>query len=168
MTNAEKVRSMTDEELAKLINEDPFVKYLFPTKYCEIINAGENPGFCNDDCYDCILKWLKREAKKEEKPKRIEICIENENEEFKHEGYYDSVDSAIQALQNLKEVNHSPYYHMYCPYGLSNCIHDPGYILQEYPEWYKELYRDMPPEEVVQKECLSYCKDGSDYDDEDK
>lgn len=54
------------------------------------------------------------------------------------------------------------------PYGLFDCIHDPGYLLQECPEWYKELYGDMPPEEVVQKECLRYCKDGSDYDDEDK
>lgn len=95
---------------------------------------------------------------------RIEICIENEDEEFEHEGYYDSVDSAIQALQDLKETN----YDMYCPYGYAGCIHDPGYLLQECSEWYKELYGDMPPEEVVQKECLRYCKDGSDYDDEDK
>lgn len=33
---------------------------------------------------------------------RIEICIENENEEFEHEGYYDSVDAAIATLKNLK------------------------------------------------------------------
>lgn len=169
MTNAEKVRSMTDEELAKLMNEDPFVKYLFPTKYCEIVNAGENPGFCDDDCYDCILKWLKEEAKeKEEKPKRIEICIENENEEFEHEGYYDSVDSAIQALRDLKETDYSLDYHMYCPYKYAGCIHDPGYIFSECPNWYKELYGDMSPEEVARTECLKYCKDGSDYDDEDK
>lgn len=103
MTNANKMRSMTDEELAELINKDPFVRYLTPAKYCEIVNAGENPGFCDDDCYDCILKWLKEEAKEEEKSKRIEICIENENEEFEHEGYYDSIDDAIQALQDLKK-----------------------------------------------------------------
>lgn len=65
---------------------------------------------------------------------RIEICIENENEEFEHEGYYDSIDSAIQTLQNLKDINYSLYYDMYCPYGYADCIHDPGYILQEYPE----------------------------------
>lgn len=41
---------------------------------------------------------------------RIEICIENDYEEFEHEGYYNSVDSAIQALQNLKETKYSPYY----------------------------------------------------------
>lgn len=92
---------------------------------------------------------------------RIEICIENENEEFEHEGYYNSIDSAIQALQNLKETKYSPYYDMYCPYGYAGCI-------QKYPEWYKELYGNMSPEEAAQKVCLSYCKDGSDYDDEDK
>lgn len=104
MTNAEKMRSMAmiDEEFAKLINENPLIKYLVPVEYYEIVNAGENPGFCDDDCYDCILKWLKEEVK-EEKPKRIEICIENENEEFEHEGYYDSIDNAIQALQDLKK-----------------------------------------------------------------
>lgn len=102
MTNANKMRSMTDEELAELINKDPFVKYLTPAKYCEVVNAGENPGFCDDDCYDCILKWLKEEVKEEEKSKRIEICIENDYEEFEHEGYYDSIDDAIQALQDLK------------------------------------------------------------------
>lgn len=98
---------------------------------------------------------------------RIEISIENENEGFEHEGYYDSVDSAIQALRDLKEKNYSLYYDVYCPYGLYGCIYDPGYLLQECPERYKELYGDMTPEEVAQKVCLSYCKDGSDYDDED-
>lgn len=33
---------------------------------------------------------------------RIEICIENEFEEFEHEGYYESIDDAIQALYVLK------------------------------------------------------------------
>lgn len=46
MTNAEKMRSMTDEELAKLMSEDPLVRYLTPGEYCEVANAGENPGFC--------------------------------------------------------------------------------------------------------------------------
>ena len=97
---------------------------------------------------------------------RIEICIENENEEFfKHEGYYDSIDDAIQALQFLRQKYSS---HYYCPYRLPDCIYDPGYLPQECPEWYIELYGNMTPEEVAQKQCLSYCKDGSHYDDEDK
>lgn len=33
---------------------------------------------------------------------RIEICIENENEEFEHEAYCDGIDAAIATLQNLK------------------------------------------------------------------
>lgn len=33
---------------------------------------------------------------------RIEICIENEFEDFDHEGYYDSIDDAIKALYALK------------------------------------------------------------------
>lgn len=33
---------------------------------------------------------------------RIEICTENEFEEFEHEGYYESIDDAIQALYVLK------------------------------------------------------------------
>lgn len=100
---------------------------------------------------------------------RIEICIEDKNEEFEHEGYYDSIDSAIQALQNLKEAtNCSFYYNICCPYGYTWCIHDPGYIKHAAPDWYKELYGDMSPKEAIQKECLKYCKDGLDYDDEDK
>ena len=33
---------------------------------------------------------------------RIEICIENEFEDFDHEGYYNSIDDAIKALYVLK------------------------------------------------------------------
>lgn len=33
---------------------------------------------------------------------RVEISVENNNEEFEHEGYYDSVQDAINALYDLK------------------------------------------------------------------
>ena len=33
---------------------------------------------------------------------RIEICTENEFEEFEHQGYYESINDAIQALYVLK------------------------------------------------------------------
>lgn len=33
---------------------------------------------------------------------RVEISIENNNEEFEHEGYYDSIQDAINALYDLK------------------------------------------------------------------
>lgn len=62
MTNADKIRSMTDEELANLLAEEPiFIRVFFP-KYCEIVMDDENPGFCDDDCHECILNWLKREV----------------------------------------------------------------------------------------------------------
>lgn len=36
---------------------------------------------------------------------RIEICIENENKEFfEHEGYYDSIDEAINELYKLRTI----------------------------------------------------------------
>ena len=55
-----------------------------------------------------------------------------------------------------------------CPYEYDDCIHDPAYIKFHYPEWYKELYGDMTPEEACIKQCCvdsDYCDD---YDDEDK
>ena len=99
---------------------------------------------------------------------RIAICIENKFEFFEHEGYYNSIDEAINALQTLKLYETEPYYEMHCPYGLYDCIHDPGYLIKSCPDWYKELYGDNSLEEAVKIGCLPHCKDGSDYDDEDK
>lgn len=56
-TNADKIRQMTDEELAKIV-----VRARYFDKFCEIVLAGENPGFCDDDCNECALDWLKREV----------------------------------------------------------------------------------------------------------
>lgn len=57
-----------------------------------------------------------------------------------------------------------------CPKGYDDCIYDPAYIKHEYPNWYKELYGDLSPEEAVltKKGCMEegeYCEY---YDDEDK
>ena len=52
MTNANRVRSMTDEELAKLIAAD----------WCELMPC-ECDHFCDGNCEKWILKWLKEEAK---------------------------------------------------------------------------------------------------------
>jgi len=51
-TNADRIREMTDEELATLIDE----AYLH---YCNsrITGCGKNR------CYDCCLNWLKEEVK---------------------------------------------------------------------------------------------------------
>lgn len=57
-----------------------------------------------------------------------------------------------------------------CPLEAENCIYDPAYTYKYYLEYYKHLYGDMTPEEVVKvKEpcCLvtAFCDQ---YDDEDK
>jgi hypothetical protein len=57
-----------------------------------------------------------------------------------------------------------------CPKGYDDCIYDPAYIKYEYPDWYKELYGDLSPEEAVltKEGCMEkgeYCEY---YDDEDK
>ena len=49
MTNADRIRAMTDEELAKVI-----------AYACDCDLVG---GFsCHGECCDCILDWLKREV----------------------------------------------------------------------------------------------------------
>ena len=62
-----------------------------------------------------------------------------------------------------------------CPRGYTECIHDPAYILYHYPGWYKELYGDKTPLEVIWMEngCMEkFEKDPNEeedcYDDEDK
>ena len=47
MTNADRIRNMSDEELARVIGEDP---------HCERTE-------CGDNCYECTLQWLQAEAK---------------------------------------------------------------------------------------------------------
>lgn len=49
-TNADRIRNMTDEELARAIGEDP---------HCEKTE-------CEDNCYECTLKWLQAEVKEGE------------------------------------------------------------------------------------------------------
>lgn len=61
------------------------------------------------------------------------------------------------------------YFELYrktCPYGY-HCVYDPAYILFYDPEWYKDLYGDKTPQEVVGGSCQN-CEDGDNYDDEDK
>ena len=57
-TNADEIRQMSDEELAKII-----VRARYFDKFCEMVLTGINPGFCDDDCNKCALDWLKRKAK---------------------------------------------------------------------------------------------------------
>ena len=100
---------------------------------------------------------------------KIKIEIQdNYWEEFYEHGCYNSIQDAINALQTLKLYITEPYYEMHCPYGLYGCIHDPGYLIKSCPDWYRVLYGDFPPEEAIRIGCLPHCRDGSDYDDEDK
>lgn len=59
MTNADKIRAMTDEELAELMNSS--LDY-FNCNDCEYREHVRN-GYCNENgCTKYILKWLKDEA----------------------------------------------------------------------------------------------------------
>lgn len=52
MTNAEKIRSMTDEELAKYL----------PVGDCFCCPVLTTTNYPQDDCDACAIRWLKSEA----------------------------------------------------------------------------------------------------------
>ena len=55
-TNADRIRSMTDEELANF-----YFDFFFPQcPYCECDPGKPCPE--HDDCKICLLEWLKQEA----------------------------------------------------------------------------------------------------------
>ena len=78
-------------------------------------------------------------------------------------------------LMSLPHLSHFQAYIPVCPRGYLDCIYDPAYIHFHYPDWYKELYGDLTPEEAINvpNGCMArfindpdekhYC-----YDDEDK
>lgn len=51
-TNADRIRSMTDEQLAEMVKNPCDIGYYMPKEWC----AGRNCG------YQCSLDWLKKEA----------------------------------------------------------------------------------------------------------
>ena len=51
MTNADRIRAMTDEELAE------WIAHPKQPLYCCF-----EFGNCGDDCSECILEWLKKEV----------------------------------------------------------------------------------------------------------
>ena len=60
MTNGDKLRQMTDEEIAAFFNKETLgIKYVcrFP---CEIYDF--TGGCFADKCFDAFLKWLKQEV----------------------------------------------------------------------------------------------------------
>ena len=52
MTNGDKVRSMSDKELAEVIKNPCDIGHHIPTEWCADINCG----------YQCSLDWLRKEA----------------------------------------------------------------------------------------------------------
>ena len=50
VTNADRIRSMTDEEMASILTDD----------FCELICS--SPVACNGDCEAKMFEWLKKEA----------------------------------------------------------------------------------------------------------
>lgn len=77
----------------------------------------------------------------------------------------------IDCDNKFKETWYKPT----CPRGYRDCISDPAYIKANHSEWYKEMYGDLEPEEVIKLEgnCLQRVKEDPNeeyycYDDEDK
>lgn len=61
MTNADRIRQMTDEELCRflIMVECNDLHYdALPCEYCELVDD-------TSDCDKCVKKWLKRNANKE-------------------------------------------------------------------------------------------------------
>ena len=55
-----------------------------------------------------------------------------------------------------------------CPLGMNDCVCDPSYIYYHYPEWFKELYGDIKPEEALSIYCSKRHNINECYDNEDK
>lgn len=54
MTNADRIRAMTDEELAKFIPD---------WSYTNACKCGEKPYVaCNNECEKCVSEWLQQPA----------------------------------------------------------------------------------------------------------
>ena len=54
MTNAQKIRAMSDEELAEKIKDCPY-----------FWNDYYDPCYSDKDCFSCILEWLRKPAEDE-------------------------------------------------------------------------------------------------------
>ena len=79
-----------------------------------------------------------------------------------------------ECMENIKyrdvpRISLYAEYKAVCPFGMTDCVCDPGYIKYHYPEWYKDMYGNKTPEETVKS---NHCSKSSNfyecYDDEDK
>ena len=57
-----------------------------------------------------------------------------------------------------------PLYKAVCPRGFVDCVYDPAYIKFNYPDWYKELYDTLTPEEAIKVENGCYERSMKDPD----
>ena len=96
-------------------------------------------------------------------------CI-NKNTELCNDCYDHPI--VQQILKSFPKRSYFQFYKTVCPYGITDCIYDPGYIKAFYPEDYAEDYGDKDPEEVIKENgCLKNYKASPEclyYDNEDK
>ena len=72
----------------------------------------------------------------------------------------------VDEIEALKAEMHKPAILQNptaCKYGHLDCVLDPEYIREKYPEWFEQLY----PGGDISNACAD-CIDSSNYDDEDK
>lgn len=80
----------------------------------------------------------------------------------------------IPSTQQFQQPSLFQAYIPVCPRGYNDCVCDPAYTLYHSPQWYNELYGQIPPEQVILTEggCMERYKDGPEeegycYDDGD-
>ena len=64
MTNADRIRSMSDEELAMYIKELMFNDFKPACKKSAFFSAEHKPE-CDEDCASCLLHWLQQPEEEE-------------------------------------------------------------------------------------------------------
>lgn len=60
ITNADRIRSMTDEELADFLEEVENGDLDYPITFCDMCKTGGNA--LNLDCKGCLKHWLQKEC----------------------------------------------------------------------------------------------------------
>lgn len=109
------------------------------------------------DSKDCIKKWNRRDTQQG-------ITVDGGNNILDtpcaEEDLLSETICMDEGPNQFKTVKYRPT----CVHGCTDCIWDPAYIYTTYPNWYKKLYGDTRPEDIV---CEN-CKTGERYDDEDK
>lgn len=106
MTNAEKIRKMTDEELAEYL---PSCRQNGDCFGCPIL-----ADYSDATCYECALRWLKSEV--EEDVADIKAALTVEAELVRHGHWEESCNELNKYCSECKEVCGTIYEHEnYCP-----------------------------------------------------